>query len=83
MLSLPKQIPVQLLLYKTTTCLIWPATTESQMKKKTLSKTTATKLIQWRNAKKKNKKKKKQNKTEGTIIKNKHLPDYIYCNANL
>ena len=34
MLSLPKQIPIQLLLYKTTTCLIWPATTESQMKKK-------------------------------------------------
>ena len=33
---------------------------------------------------KKNKKNKtKQNKTEGTIIKNKHLPDYIYCNANL
>ena len=32
--------------------------------------------------KKKNKKKTK-NKTEGTIIKNKHLPDYIYCNANL
>ena len=32
---------------------------------------------------KKKQTKKKQNKTEGTIIKNKHLPDYIYCNANL
>ena len=35
MLSPPHQIPEQLLLYKTTTCLTWPATTffVSQMKK--------------------------------------------------
>ena len=32
---------------------------------------------------KKKQTKKKKKKTEGTIIKNKHLPDYIYCNANL
>ena len=44
-LSLPKQIPKQLLLYKTTTCLAQPANTffVSQVKKN-LSKTTATKL---------------------------------------
>ena len=35
-LSLPKQIPIQSLLYKMTTCLTWPVTTffVSQMKKK-------------------------------------------------
>ena len=52
MLSLPKQIPIQSLLYKTTTCLTRPATTlfVSQMKKtcrkqkKNLSKTTITKF---------------------------------------
>ena len=44
-LSPPKQIPLQSLLYKTTTCLTRPATTffVSQMKKN-LSKATATKL---------------------------------------
>ena len=44
-LSLPKQIPIQPLLYKTTTCLTRPATPffVSQMKKN-LSKTTTTKL---------------------------------------
>ena len=38
MLSLPKQIPIQLLLYKMTTCLSQPATTffVSQMKKNCL-----------------------------------------------
>ena len=82
MLSLPKQIPVQLLLYKTTTCLIWPATTESQMKKKPCLKQQLQNLSSEGMQKKKQTKKKK-NKTEGTIIKNKHLPDYIYCNANL
>ena len=47
-LSPPKQIPIQSLLYMTTTCLTRPATTFffiSQMKKK-LSKTTATKRYQ-------------------------------------
>ena len=45
MLSLPKPIPMQSLLYKTTTCLMRSATTffVPQMKK-TLSKTTTVKL---------------------------------------
>ena len=44
-LSLTKQIPIQMLLYKTTTCLMQPATPYlvSQIKKK-LSKTTTTKF---------------------------------------
>ena len=44
-LSLPKPIPVQSLLYKTTTCLMWPAATffVPQMKKN-LSKTANAKL---------------------------------------
>ena len=45
MLSPPKQILIQLLLYKTTTCLTQPATTFLSPKwKKTLSKTTTKKL---------------------------------------
>ena len=45
MLSFPKPIPIQLLLYKTTTCLMWPVTTVivPQMKK-SLSKTATAKL---------------------------------------
>ena len=45
MLSLPKQIPIQSLLYKMITCLTWPTATffVSHMKK-CLSKTTITKL---------------------------------------
>ena len=45
MLSLPKPIPMQLLLYKTTTCLMQSATTFFvPQRKKTLSKTTTVKL---------------------------------------
>ena len=44
-LSLPKQIPIQLLLCKTTTCLVRSATTFlSPKRKKNLSKTTTTQL---------------------------------------
>ena len=52
MLSPPQQIPIQLLLYKTTTCLTRPAATffVSQIKK-SLSKTTTKKIIQQRDGK--------------------------------
>ena len=75
MLSLPKRIPIQLLMYKTTICLTWPVTTffVFRNEKKNLSKTT-TKL--------------KQAKTWETdirqqCIKNKCLSDYIYATATL
>ena len=63
------------LLYKRTTCLTRPAAIffDSQMKK-TLSKTTTTKLYP---AKEWEKKHKEQ------CMKNKRLSDYIYSNANL
>ena len=63
------------LLYKTTTCLTRPATTffDSQMKK-TLSKTTTTKLYPAKECEKKHKEQR---------MKNKRLSDYIYSNANL
>ena len=46
MLSLLKPIPIQIFMYKTTTCLMRPAITffVPQMKKKNLSKTATTKL---------------------------------------
>ena len=48
-LSPPKQIPIQLYLYKTTTCLTRPATTFLSPKwKKSLSKTTTKNFIQQR-----------------------------------
>ena len=52
MLSPPKQIPIQLLLYKMTTCLAQPATTffVSQMKKTSL-KQPLQNFTQWRNEK--------------------------------
>ena len=61
------------LLYKRTTCLTRPAAIffDSQMKK-TLSKTTTTKLYPAKECEK---------KQQG--IKNKRLSDYIYSNANL
>ena len=43
-LSLPKQIPIQLLLHQTTTCLTQPANTFCLANEKNLSKMTATKL---------------------------------------
>ena len=70
MLSPPKQIPIQLLLYKRTTCLLQSATTffDLQMKK-ILSKATTTKLDPAKECK----------KTYGTMQKKKkHLSDYIY-----
>ena len=73
MLSPPKEISVQLLLYKT--CLMQPATSffASQMKKN-LSKTTTAKLYPAKECKKKLKEQR---------IKNKRLSDYIYSIANL
>ena len=72
MLSPPKEISVQLLLYKT--CLMRPATTffDSQMKKNCL-KQQLQNFIQQRNAK----------KHKEQWIKSKHLSDYIYSIANL
>ena len=74
-LSLPKQISMQSLLYKTTTCLTRPATTffVSQMKKN-LSKTTTTKL---------HTAKKWKTNIRQQCIKNKRLYDYIYPGATL
>ena len=72
-LSLPKQIPVQYWLCKTTTCLMQPVTTffVYQMKK-SLSKTTTKNFIQqmW-------------NKHKEQCIKNKCPSDYIYSFATL
>ena len=71
MLSLPKQIPIQLLLCKATNCLTWPATTifVSQMKKACLKqqlKTSSTEEM--------------QNKHKEQCIK-KYLSDYNYSIA--
>ena len=72
--NLPKQIPMQLLLYKTTTCLTRPATTffDSQIKEKPVQnnnyKTLSSKGMQ--------KKHKEQ------CIKNECLSDYIYSISN-
>ena len=44
MLSLPKQNPIQLLLYKMTTCLTQPVTTFCLPNERNLSKTNTTKL---------------------------------------
>ena len=75
MLSSPKQIPIQSLLYKRTTCLTQPATTffVSQMKK-TLPKTTTTKPYPV---------KKWETNIWQQCIKNIFLSDYIYSSANL
>ena len=75
MLSLPKQIPIQLLLHKRTTCLMQPATTffVSQMKKN-LPKTTTTKLYPV---------KKWETNIRQQCIKNICFSDYIYSSANL
>ena len=69
MLNLPTQIPVQLLLYKTTTCLTRPATTFFWLEneKKACLKQQLQNFIQRRNAKKHIEQR----------IKNK-LSDYIY-----
>ena len=69
--SLPKQIPIQSLLYKTTTCLTRSATTclSHKWKKKKLSKTATAKLYpaeKWE-----------------AMNKNKSLSDYIYFVATL
>ena len=74
-LSPPKQIHVQLLLYKTTACLMRTATTffDFQMKK-SLSKTTTTKLYAAKECE-------KQHMT--LCIKNIFLSDYIYYIATL
>ena len=75
MLSPPKQIPLQSLLYKTTTCLTRLATTFFWLaNEQKLSKTATTKLYP---AKEWKKDIKKQD------IKNKRLSDYIYSIANL
>ena len=70
LLGLPKQILIQLLLYKMTTCLMQSATTffVSQMKKY-LSKTTTTKLYQAQ---------KRETNLEQQCIKNLWL-DLLYC----
>ena len=49
--SVPKQSPVQSLLYKMTTCLTWPVTNFCLPNEKNLSKTTTKNFIQRRNAK--------------------------------
>ena len=75
MLSPPKQIPIQSLLYKLTAYLMQTATTffDFQMKK-SLSKTTTKKLYSVQECEKKHKKQ---------CIKNIFLSDYIYSIANL
>ena len=72
MLSLPKQMPVQSLLYKTTTRLTRPATTffDSQMEKACLKqplKTLSSKEM--------------RNKHKEQCLKNKRLSGYIYSIA--
>ena len=67
-LSLPKQIPMQSLLYKMTTCLTRPATTFFVLQiKKNLSKTTTKKLYPA---------KKWETNLRQQCMKNKRLPDY-------
>ena len=78
MLNLPKQIPVELLLYKTTICLTQPPTTFFLLPSgKKLSKTTAKLYLAKECKKNKNKK-----KTSGKMHKNKLLSDYNYFIAN-
>ena len=71
MLSPPKQIPIQLALYKTITCLTRPATTFFCLPKKKLSKTTT----------RFNPAKKWERSIRQQCIKNKRLFDYIYTIA--
>ena len=75
MLSPPKQIHVQSLLYKKTACLMRTATTffDFQMKK-SLSKTTTTKLYPAKECEKQHMK---------LCIKNICLSDYVYSIATL
>ena len=72
MLSPLKQIPIQFLLCKTTTCLMPPGTIffVSQMKKVCLKQPTLSSRQMW-------------NKHKEQCIKNKRLPDYIYSIATL
>ena len=72
MLNLLEQIPIQSLLYKTTTCLKQPATTffVSQIKKNCL-KQPVQNFTQRRNG----------NKHTATMDKKKHLSDFIYSSA--
>ena len=74
-LSRPKQIPMQSLLYKTTTCLARPATTffVSQMKK-VLSKTYYYKILPSEEM---------GNNYKTTVHQNKRFSDYIYSIATL
>ena len=68
MLSLPQRIPIQSLLYKTTTCLTWPATTFLFPKwKKAYLKQPLKNFIQQRNGK----------QHEKQYIKNKRLCLYL------
>ena len=69
MLSPPERIPIQTLLYKTTTCLTRPATTflVLQMKKKTCLKQPQENFSRRRNGKQ--------------CMKNKCLSDFIYSVA--
>ena len=72
--SLPKQSPIQSLLYKMTTCLTWPVTNflVSQMKKTCLKQPLKTLSRE-----------EMQNKHMEQCIKNKPLSDYIYSIATL
>ena len=73
-LSLPKQIPIQLLLYKTTICLTQPATTFLSPKwKKTCLKQSLQTFTQQITG----------NKHKATMLKNESLSDYIYSIATL
>ena len=72
MMRLPKQIPIQSLLYKTTTCLTLPATDFPKWKKACL-KQPLQNFIQQKNAK----------KNKDQCIKNKCLSHYIYFVASL
>ena len=74
-LSLPKQIPIQLLLYNTVTCLMQPATTFfcPPNEKKACLKQPLQNFTQQKNGK----------IHMETMHKNKCLPDYIYYIAAL
>ena len=75
LLSLPKQIPLELLLYKMKTvyCDQWPLFLSPKWKQKQ-PKTTTTKLYLT---------KKEETNIRQECIKNKHLFDYIYSSATL
>ena len=82
MLSSPKQIPIQSLLYKTTACLTRPATTFLTSKwKKTCLKQQLQNFIQQRNAKKQKQKTNKKHKEQ--CIKNKPLSDFEHVSMRL